>query len=147
MTDSICTFYETTNQMHSRGPHRVSQSTVDEVLQEESTLGTSPRRSIKSLVSMERRDSILGTSPKRSIKNFASMERRDSVTGTSPKKNSRNIAMLERRDSKLKLDFSGVLGGKLFPTLLNYFNRSLHSSARRKRRLLLLHGLMVVLAE
>ncbi|XP_065212364.1 serine/threonine-protein kinase 11-interacting protein isoform X2 [Planococcus citri] len=43
MTDSIITSYET-NQHGTRGPHRISQSTVDEVLQEESSSETSPQQ-------------------------------------------------------------------------------------------------------
>lgn len=43
MTDSIITSYET-NQHGTRGPARISQSTVDEVLPEESSSETSPQQ-------------------------------------------------------------------------------------------------------
>lgn len=43
MTDSSCTTIET-NYRPSRGSHRISQSTSDEVLPEESSAETSPRQ-------------------------------------------------------------------------------------------------------
>ena len=43
MTDSIITSYEP-NLHGNRGPHRISQSTVDEILPEESSSETSPQQ-------------------------------------------------------------------------------------------------------
>ncbi len=43
MTDSVCTSYEATNHI-TRGSHRISQSTVDEVLMEESSADSSPQQ-------------------------------------------------------------------------------------------------------
>lgn len=42
MTDSICTSYETNP--HTRGPQRISSSTLDEVLPEESSAEASPQQ-------------------------------------------------------------------------------------------------------